>query len=260
MFEARLVQGKIFKMVVEAMKDLVTDANLDCSKEGISLQAMDSSHVSLVSLLLRGQDFDHYRCDQEMSLGLNMVALSKILKCSGQDDIITISADPQQDEICFKFESPKQEGVAEFTMKLMAIDSESLGIPDTKYNCTVQMPSGEFQRIVRDLSVIGDTCTISCTKEGVTFSVSGDTGSGSVTRRQNTNADSADEKTVISMESPVSLTFALRYLNFFTKATPLGKSVRLCMSDEVPLVVEYKIGNIGYIRYYLAPKIDDDAS
>lgn len=74
-------------------------------------------------------------------------------------------------------------------MKLMAIDSESLGIPDTKYNCTVQMPSGEFQRIVRDLGVIGDTCTIACTKEGVTFSVSGDTGSGSVTRRQNTNAD-----------------------------------------------------------------------
>lgn len=108
MFEARLVQGKIFKMVVEAMKDLVTDANLDCSKEGISLQAMDSSHVSLVSLLLRGQDFDHYRCDQEMSLGLNMVSLSKILKCSGQDDIITMSADPQQDEICFKFESPSK--------------------------------------------------------------------------------------------------------------------------------------------------------
>eukprot|EP01138_Halocafeteria_seosinensis_P008890 gb/GECG01009086.1/.p1 GENE.gb/GECG01009086.1/~~gb/GECG01009086.1/.p1 ORF type:complete len:132 (+),score=9.17 gb/GECG01009086.1/:1-396(+) len=125
MFEARLVQGKIFKMVVEAMKDLVTDANLDCSKEGISLQAMDSSHVSLVSLLLRGQDFDHYRCDQEMSLGLNMVALSKILKCSGQDDIITISADPQQDEICFKFESPSKSFWTSFSLCTRALHAPS---------------------------------------------------------------------------------------------------------------------------------------
>jgi proliferating cell nuclear antigen len=30
------------------------------------------------------------------------------------------------------------------------------------------------------------------------------------------------------------------------------------MSDDVPLVCEYKIGDIGHIRYYLAPKIDDE--
>ena len=34
--------------------------------------------------------------------------------------------------------------------------------------------------------------------------------------------------------------------------------VTLSMSPEVPLVVEYKIGDIGYIRYYLAPKIEDE--
>ena len=27
---------------------------------------------------------------------------------------------------------------------------------------------------------------------------------------------------------------------------------------QVPLVVEYNIGDIGYVRYYLAPKIEDD--
>ena len=30
------------------------------------------------------------------------------------------------------------------------------------------------------------------------------------------------------------------------------------MSEDVPLVVEYSIGESGYIRYYLAPKIEDD--
>jgi len=39
------------------MKDLVTDANFDCSNTGITLQAMDSSHVSLVSLMLRRDGF-----------------------------------------------------------------------------------------------------------------------------------------------------------------------------------------------------------
>jgi len=30
------------------------------------------------------------------------------------------------------------------------------------------------------------------------------------------------------------------------------------MSGEVPLVVEYQIEELGYIRYYLAPKIEED--
>ena len=60
------------------------------------------------------------------------------------------------------------------------------------------------------------------------------------------------------MQEPVSLTFALRYLNLFTKATPLSDSVTLSMSKDVPLVVEYRIGDMGYIRYYLAPKIEED--
>jgi proliferating cell nuclear antigen len=40
----------------------------------------------------------------------------------------------------------------------MDIDSEHLGIPDTQYDATVSMPSGEFQRIVRDMLILGETC------------------------------------------------------------------------------------------------------
>lgn len=32
------------------------------------------------------------------------------------------------------------------------------------------------------------------------------------------------------------------------------------MSPDVPLVVEYAIGEIGQIQYFLAPKIDDQDS
>lgn len=60
------------------------------------------------------------------------------------------------------------------------------------------------------------------------------------------------------MQEPVKLTFSCRYLNCFIKASPLCTQVQLSMSSDVPLVCEYKIGEIGHIRYYLAPKIDDD--
>jgi proliferating cell nuclear antigen len=260
MFEARLTEGGMLKKLTEAMKDLVTEANFDCSSTGISLQAMDSSHVSLVALLLRADGFDHFRCDRNISLGINLTSMGKVLKCCNNDDIVTLKSDDQADTMTFMFENSNADRISDFELKLMDIDSEHLGIPDTDYKSTVKMPAGEFQRICKDLAILGDTVTIAVGKEGVKFSVSGELGSGNMTVRSNTSVDTKeDEQVEVQFDEPVALNFALRYLNFFTKATPLSGTVMLSLSKDVPLVVEYRLEELGHIRYYLAPKIDDEA-
>jgi len=175
--------------------------------------------------------------------------------------VITLKAEDSAENVTIMFESPKQTRVSHFALKLMDIDSEHLGIPETDYQCVVKMPAGEFQRICREIAIIGDTVKITASKEGVKFQVVGDHGTGSIVCKNNPTVDDADEAVVVKCEDEVSLTFALRYLNFFAKATPLSGSVLLKMSPEVPLVTEYKIGpngDLGYIRFYLAPKIDDE--
>jgi proliferating cell nuclear antigen len=183
--------------------------------------------------------------------------MSKILKCASNDDAITVKAGDNADTITFMFESSNGEKVSDYEMKLMDLDTEHLGIPETDYSCIIKLPSGEFQRICRDLSQIGESVVICCTKEGVKFSASGDLGTGNIKLAQSANVDKEEEAVIIEMQEAVTLTFALRYLNFFTKATPLSPQVCLSMSSDVPLVVEYKIGDMGYVRYYLAPKIED---
>lgn len=150
--------------------------------------------------------------------------------------------------------------MSDYEMKLMNLDQEHLGIPETDYACIVRMPSLEFARICRDLSQFGESVVISCTKEGVKFSASGDVGSANVKLAQTSSVDKEEEAVIIEMQEPVTLTFACRYLNSFTKASPLSAQVQLSMSADVPLVVEYKVQDYGHIRYYLAPKIEDDDS
>merc|ERR1711934_691514 len=240
MFEARLVQGNLLKKVLESLKDLLTEATWDCADTGIQLQAMDNSHVSLVSVNLRADGFDKFRCDRQLSMGMNLTSMSKILRCAAANDIITIKAQDQADTVTFMFESPNQEKVADYEMKLMNLDQEHLGIPETDYAAVIKLPSSEFQRIIKDLSQFGEIVT------------------GNIKLAQTANVDKEEEAVTIDMQEPVTLTFPCRYLNMFTKASCLAPQVSLSMSPEVPLVVEYKIGDIGHIRYYLAPKIEDE--
>merc|ERR1711872_749434 len=92
MFEARLVQGNLLKKVLESLKDLLNEATWDCSDTGIQLQAMDNSHVSLVSVSLRADGFDKFRCDRQLAMGMNLTSMSKILKCASNDDFGKMAA------------------------------------------------------------------------------------------------------------------------------------------------------------------------
>lgn len=82
---------------------------------------------------------------------------------------------------------------------------------------------------------------------------------GSIRLSTKGSADKPEEEVAIELENPVTLTFALKYLNNFAKATPLSPTVRLCMSNNHPLCVEYTMKDTGHIRYYLAPKIEEEA-
>jgi len=292
MFECTLSSGELFKKIVSALSDLVEQGNFQVDSNMISFQGMDSSHVSLVSLQLTEGGFENYRCDSNQVLGIQFAALNKILKCMTNKDSLSIQAQDDGDLINFIFESQDQKRYSNFELKLNDIDAEQLGIPDTDYGTTVKMPSSEFQRICRDLAAIGDTVTISATKQGVQFAVDGDIGAGSMmikgmvggagaskvkdedatqmeeededmqmdvpTQNVDDDGDAEDNGVRIELEESVTQTFSLRYLNNFTKATGLSKEVVLRMGADVPLEVEYKIADFGSLRYYLAPKIDDD--
>uniref|UniRef100_A0A2K5HLJ8 DNA sliding clamp PCNA n=1 Tax=Colobus angolensis palliatus TaxID=336983 RepID=A0A2K5HLJ8_COLAP len=242
MFQVRLVQGSVLKKVLEALKDLINDACWDISSSGVNLQSLDSSHVSLVQFTLPSEGFDTYRCDCNLAMGTNLSIISKILKCAGNEDIITLRTEDSVDTLMLLFEASNQEKFSGYEIKLMNLDVEQLGIAEQEYHSVAKMPSGEFACIY--------AVVISCVKDGIKFSASGDLGNGNKLSKAST-VDKEEEAVTMEMNEPVQLTFALRCLNFLTKATPLSSMVTLNMSADIHLVVDYKI-------YCLAPKIKDE--
>jgi len=255
--EAKITKASTLKKIVAAISELITDAKFECTSNGIALQAMDAAHVSLVALLLRKDGFEDYHCTKTITLGINLEAMTKVLKCAGNDDTVIMRAQADSDSVTFIFESKNK--ISDFELKIMDIEAETLGIPEVDYKSVMKMPASEFQKIMSQLGSFGDAVVISTSKKGVKFSVSGEVGNGNIQLKANGDVDS-ESGVVLESSDEVTLTFAIKKLAAFTKATPLSSSVTLSLSDEVPLAVEYTVEDLGYIRYYLAPKIDDDNS
>jgi proliferating cell nuclear antigen len=121
---------------------------------------MDNSHVALVSMMLKAESFSPYRCDRNIALGINLSSLTKVLRAAGNEDILTLKAEDAPDVLNLVFESSQSDRLSEYDLKLMDIDQEHLGIPDTEYAATVTMPSTEFKRICGDLVLLSESGTL----------------------------------------------------------------------------------------------------
>ena len=118
---------------------------------------MDNSHVALVSMMLKAESFSPFRCDRNIALGINLTSLTKVLRCAQSEDILTLKAEDAPDVVNLVFESAESDRLSEYDIKLMDIDQEHLGIPETEYAATISMPSAEFQKICRDLMALSES-------------------------------------------------------------------------------------------------------
>lgn len=244
MFEARLKCASLLRRAVESIKDLVGEANFECDATGVSVRAMDATHVVLVHLQLPMDEFELYQCPRPFVMGLHTGNLAKMLKCASGEDSVTLRADEDGDKVGFIFGSDGR--TSEFELRLLNIESEHLDIPDTEYGATATVVSSEFQTICRDLSSIGDVATIAAGPEFLEFSSGGDIGTAKITLKSS------------PLNKPAKLGFALRYLNSFAKAAPLSANVTINISDGLPIILSYTVGESGRLRFYLASKLEED--
>lgn len=218
---------------------------------------MDPSNVSLVSMHLNKNFFDHFECKTTTTLGVNLESIQKILKCGNTDDVLVLKTNDDNTELKFQFE--KEGRCIDLSLQLMNVNDKHYTIPERKPDASITMTSTEFQKICLDLEQFGDVVTISVRKDKVVFAVNGLSIKGSVAH---TSSDSkSDSKVEIKCDSndPFEISFDLSFLNIINKAQILSEKVTLTLFKNFPLSIKFELDDdAGFIEYHLAPLIENE--
>jgi len=83
-FRIRTVKASPFRILIEALKEILTEANLEIDPHGLKIIAMDGTQTVLVHLRLHSEWFEEFYCPQRLILGLNMINFFKaMIFCNG---------------------------------------------------------------------------------------------------------------------------------------------------------------------------------
>ena len=73
-------QAGAFRILIEALKEILTEGNFIFDETGVKLMAMDSTHSILIHMKLDHENFEFFHCPKKMLVGVNMLNFFKLIK------------------------------------------------------------------------------------------------------------------------------------------------------------------------------------
>ena len=242
------------------LKGIVVDVNLILSEEMFYIQSMDSSHACLVEIKLTSDWFDKYTLKEDEVLGINSEILFKVIDCWKEGQEITIYTKNNNNNLFIDFNGEKQV-TKKFQLPLIDIDSDIMDIPEKDYDVDLLLKSNDFKELISELSIFNSTIIFKCSSDDEKVIIDANGGMGAM---QVEIKDDDILEFAISEDLELSVTYALSYINTMCSFSKLNDSVYIHSSDDVPMKLHYSLDDKdsseseNYVKFYLAPKIDDD--
>lgn len=255
LFEIKTIQSGAFRSLIEAVKEIVAEANIEFTSEGIKVVNVDDTHTVLVYLKLFADRFESFFCPMKYVLGVNMIYFFKLIKTMGNNDSLTLYL-PQSNpnKLGIRMENSDKSTVTNYFLKLFDTDIEDIKIPSISFTSIIHMPSIDLQKHCRDMNALGEKLDVEITSMGsdLIFRCIGDFAEQETIISEN-NSTMRVQKTSNSTNDIVQGIFQLKHLVVFTKCTSLCPSIELCLRNDYPLILKYTVANLGEIRLVLAP-------
>ena len=257
----KTVQISPMRTLMTALKDILVDTNITFQPDGMRIINMDKSHTILVHLFLKSENFEVYECKKDkIIIGVNLMHLFKLVNSIDNSDTLTLYIEESDyndgivNNLGLKFENGDIKQCKTQKLRLIEPDPEELEVPNVVFSSVINLPSTDFQKIIRDLSCISDRIEIKSVANELIFKCKGSFATAEVRR-----AESEDSMKFIQQQDANKIIqgiFSLKNLGYFIKCTNLCNQIEMFLENDLPLVIKYSVASLGDIKLCLVPLPD----
>jgi proliferating cell nuclear antigen len=245
-------QAAAFRILIEALKEILTEANFIFDESGVKLMAMDSTHSILIHMKLDANSFEFFHCPNKIVIGVNMLNFFKLIKTMTNSETLTLFIEKEnENKLGILINNNEKNSQTVYKLNLLDIADENIKIPPAEFETELSLPSGDFQKIIRDMVNIGENIEIKSIGTQLILNCSGDFASQETVLGETNNGLKFNQ--VSPKELPIQGLYSLKYLTLFTKCTNLCNQINLYIKNDYPLIIRYSVASLGDIKLCLAP-------
>ncbi|MBI5228543.1 proliferating cell nuclear antigen (pcna), partial [Candidatus Micrarchaeota archaeon] len=237
--------ARFFKSCIDAVVNLVDEGSLEVTKNGLHLRTMDPSQIAMVDFLLPKEAFSGFDVEEERTVGINLVDLSKILARSRSEEKLTISLDEKESRILLKFEGQSKRY---FKLPLLDLGGVAPKEPRIQADSIVRIRGGALKEMLKDAGLLSSHVVLEAGGEEFVVEAHGDSGELRIeTPKKSENIAE------LKSSAPSRAMFPYEYLDDMTRACPEEEILEMNLKTDMPIKLSYQIKH-ARLTYYLAPR------
>lgn len=254
--EIKTIQASTIKSVIDAMKEILMDVNLEFDDNGVKIVALDNTHIVLIHLKLQAEKFEKYYCQKKLYVGINMLKFHMLIKTIQNGDILSLFIHKDDPNILgITIENNEKNVKTTYKLSMLDIDVVNVDIPPADFNTIITMPSAYLQKIIRDMHNLAEYIEIKNVGGKLILSCQGEFCCQETILA--TETQNIQIKTSENTQEIIQGIFSLKYLSIFTKCTNLCSTVEIYLKNSYPIILQYSIASMGNVKLCLAQKSDD---
>lgn len=260
LFKLETTQITVIKPLFEALKDMLAEANIQCDSEGLRSIASNQKKGIVVFLQLFGSKFEDYACyKKNLSLGINLDALHKIVKPINNTTTLTLMVEQDSTEHLQVIVNNSEEGKRKkSTLKLLDLDVPKTNLgQNNQFDMVIYMSAVKFQKTCREIiSSNNDKVSIMAYNRTLTLSCNCEDSEDTIEAQEITLVETPEYlQFVADSGGIVQGEYSLKDILSFTKCNGVsgGGIMKIYMHNDLPLVIEYNVGGLGYMKLVIDP-------
>ena len=245
LFEATTDDAYSVKVLIETLLNSIKTAHIAIDDAGIHMCTMDTHRTVLFSVLLRAADFKKFYIDEshigrKIYIGINMNHLYTVMKHVKKKEIMSLFIEMDQSPPKLGIRVINKQASRTTTSHIIIQNVQELEIEVPEITADgIPIRSVDFQKTVKDMSVIGSSLVISANSTGLKFASNK---SGIIQRV-------VDFAVTNKNDTEYSEEFTTEQILNVSKITGLGAEMRIY--PDTPIRIWSTVGNIGEVDLYI---------
>lgn len=243
-----LTEPSYLKDSIAVISELVNEARLKITPDGLELVAMDPANVAMVIFKLLPSCFSEYDVKNTIEIGINLNNLKQILRRAKPNDKLTLELLPDQKlQITLKSSSTRT-----FNLAILELEDKEQKIPELEFSVSIKMSSSALSESIEDVGIVAESVTFEAEPNKFTVKAEGDLSKAQV-------EIPSDEGTNISVQGDKFRSkYSIEYLKKIMNGGKLSDTVEILFNQDYPLRVDYKVVDKVLLSFILAPRVEND--
>tara|TARA_B110000967_G_C18851295_1_gene544771 strand:- start:979 stop:1764 length:786 start_codon:yes stop_codon:yes gene_type:complete len=248
-----------FANVFRNLPVFMDTVNIHVKEDGLYIQGMDTAQVCLFELNLHKEWFNTFSTDKPYVLGIHCATFYKVIHCIDDSEQIMKLIYNDGDKLEISLEGGNKNINKYFELPLIDIDTECLVIPPLVYDADLEICSHSITNYINELMIFDETFTIKCTDENISLTSKSECGSLSIVMKEDSILMYAIEENSVTEQS-----YSLKYVKNMCLFSKITNSIVINLKKDTPMRFHQSFDDVegfedskNYIRFYIAPKMDD---